>query len=251
MSAQEWAKGLNRWSLPKHVPITLQGGEPFLYKGIWDILENIGYKVDIMTALPSFLTIEHFLKLRTLAWNQRPAPYPTIRVSYHKGQNDFKELVGRIAGLNGLLSIGLYYLSHPSISEQEITEMKAYAKEKGVEFRSKEFLGVYNGRSYGTVKFPQAVVGRRTGIKVVCKNTVAPIAPNGDIYLCHSDLYFNRRDRALGNILDTSFKFPQKHIACSNFGLCSECDIKIKTNHYQQFGYTSVNIRFFKENVLA
>lgn len=251
LSAEEWIKGLNRLVLPKDVPVSLQGGEPFLYKGVWEILENIKHKVDIMTALPPFLTREHFLKLKTLAWNQRTAPYPAIRVSYHKGQNDFKELVERISDLDDILSIGLYYLSHPDITEQEIFEMKLYAKEKGVELRSKEFLGVHNGKPYGTIKFPQAAAGRRTGIKVLCKNTVAPIAPDGDIYLCHSDLYFNRSSRRLGNILDDKFIFPDNHLPCGNYGLCSECDVKIKTNHYQQFGYTSVDIRFSQKEALV
>ena len=134
LTPRQWIEGLNRLVLPKDVPISLQGGEPFLYQGIGEILENVKHKVDIMTALPPFLTREFFLKLKTLAWNQRPAPYPTIRVSFHKGQNDFKELVDRIAGLNDILSIGLYYLTHPSVSADEITAMKAYAKQKGVEF---------------------------------------------------------------------------------------------------------------------
>jgi hypothetical protein len=29
---------------------------------------------------------------------------------------------------------------------------------------------------------------------------------------------------------------------CKVFGLCSECDVKIKNNHDQKFGYTSVDI---------
>ena len=244
LSPQDWVRGLNRLVLPKDVPVSLQGGEPFLYKGIWEILENVEHKIDIMTALPPFLTREHFLKLKTLSWNQRSAPYPTIRVSYHKGQNDFKELVERIAKLNDILSIGLYYLSHPAVSEQEVVEMKAYASAKGVEFRLKEFLGVHDGKRYGTIKYPEAVAGHLAGIRVACKNTVMPVAPNGDIYLCHSDLYFNRRDRALGNITDQEFVFPDKHLPCDNYGLCSECDVKIKNNHYQQFGYTSVDIKF-------
>ena len=244
LSAGEWVRGLNRLELPKDVPISLQGGEPFLHKGIWEILENVRHKVDIMTALPPYLTREHFLKMKTLVWNQRAAPYPTIRVSYHKGQNDFKELVARIAGLNDILSIGLYYLTHPSVSEDEIVTMKAYAKEKGVELRAKDFLGLYDGKMYGQLKYPGSVDGKRQGIMVQCRNTVMPVAPDGMIYLCHSDLYFNRRDRALGNILDDSFKFPEQHLPCPNFGLCSECDVKIKNNHYQQFGYTSVDIQF-------
>ena len=244
LSAREWISGLNRLVLPKDVPISLQGGEPFLYAGIWEILENIDHKVDIMTALPPFLTREHFLKLKTLAWNRRPAPYPTIRVSFHKGQNNFRELVERIAGLNDILSIGLYYLTHPSISEEETAEMKRYAKAKGVELRAKDFLGLHQGKMYGELKYSGSVEGKRAGSTVFCRNTVVPIAPDGRIYLCHSDLYFDRADRALGHIFDDHFEFPEGHLPCSNFGLCSECDVKIKTNHFQQHGYTSVDIRF-------
>lgn len=239
----QWVQGLNRLKLPLDVPITLQGGEPFISKGIWEILDNIVHKVDIMTALPPFLKKEHFLKLKTLQWNQRKAPYPTIRVSYHKGQNDYKEIIERIAELQEILSIGLYYIEHPSYTKEEIEALKAYAKKFHVELRSKEFLGVYEGKHYGTYLYPDAVAGRRTGKKVLCKNTVVPIAPDGTIYLCHSDLYFARRGCALGHILDEAFKFPQRHLPCENYGLCSECDVKVKTNHYQQYGYTSVDIK--------
>ncbi len=244
LSPDQWIKALNRLELPTDVPISLQGGEPFLYKGIAEIMENVRHKVDIMTALPPFLNREYFLKLKTLDWNKRPAPYPTIRVSFHKGQNDFKELVDRIAGLNDILSIGLYYLTHPALSEDEISFMKVYAKEKGVELRAKDFLGLYDGKMYGQLKYPGSVDGRRQGIEVTCRNTVMPVAPDGMVYLCHSDLYFNRRERALGNITASHFEFPSTHLPCPNFGLCSECDVKIKNNHYQQFGYTSVDIRF-------
>lgn len=229
-------------------PLPCKGGEPFLYKGIWAILEQIEHKVDIMTALPPFLTRSHFAKLKTLAWNQRPAPYPTIRVSYHPGQNDFKDLVHRIAQLNDILSIGLYYLTHPSTHEEEIAQMKQYARENGVELRSKEFLGVYEGRMYGAVKYPGAAEGKRLGIQVDCRNTVIPIAPDGRIYQCHSDLYFSRTERALGHILDDNFSIPDGHLPCANYGLCSACDVKIKTNHYQQYGYTSVDIRFAEKD---
>ena len=250
LGAKDWVKGLNRLELPKDVPISLQGGEPFLFHDIWEILESLEHKIDIMTALPPFLKREHFLRLKTLAWNQRPAPYPTIRVSYHKGQNDFKELVDRIADLNDILSIGLYYLTHPSNSKEEIKEMKLYAKHRGVEFRAKDFLGFYEGKMYGKLKYPGSSEGKRKGVAVLCRNTVVPIAPDGRIYLCHSDLYFNRADRALGHILDEDFDFPIGHLPCPNFGLCSECDVKIKTNHLQQYGYTSIDVRFIEEQTV-
>ena len=66
---------------------------------------------------------------------------------------------------------------------------------------------------YGTLRYPDAVAGRPKGINVLCKNTVAPIAPDGMIYRCHSDLYFNRTQFALGNILDETFEFLKPYIA--------------------------------------
>ncbi len=244
LEPEQWIKGLNRLVLPKDVPISFQGGEPFLYKGIWEILDNIKHKVDIMTALPPFLKKENFLKLKTLDWNKREAPYPTIRVSYHKGQNEYKDLIERIAGLQDLVSIGLYYLTNPDQREEETEAIKAYAKKFDVELRLKDFLGTYKGKTYGEFLYPDAVLGKKKGIKVFCKNSVVPVAPDGTIYLCHSDLYFNRREKSLGNIMDDTFEFPLNHLPCDDYGLCSECDVKIKTNHYQQYGYTSVDIKF-------
>jgi Predicted Fe-S oxidoreductases len=246
LTAQQWIDGLNRLVLPKDTPITFQGGEPFTFKPIWEMLEGIRHKVDIMTALPPFLAPDHFLKLKSLDWNKRPAPYPTIRVSYHRGQNDFRQLIPRIAQLQDLLSIGLYYLDTPATPPEEIAQVKALAKEYGVELRSKEFLGVWEGKWYGNFLYDGACEGVKKNVTVRCRNSVVPIAPDGTIFLCHSDLYFDRRERALGHILDKTFAFPAKHLPCENFGLCSECDVKVKTNRYQQFGYTSVNIEFDK-----
>ena len=38
-------------------------------------------------------TLEQFKKLKTLDWNKRDAPYPRVRVSYHKGQNKFEDII--------------------------------------------------------------------------------------------------------------------------------------------------------------
>ena len=208
------------------------------------------HKVDILTALPPFLKKDHFLQLKTLEWNKRPAPYPTIRVSYHQGQHDYKELVERIAELQDTVSIGLYYLDHPGMA-QEIDALKKYASRFGVELRKKEFLGIYNGERYGNYLYPEAACGVRQELIVKCKNTVVPVAPDGTVYRCHSDLYFNRENAAIGNILHDNWRLPMTHLPCSNYGLCSECDVKIKTNHLQQYGYTSVDIQFINKEVQA
>ena len=243
LTPSQWIRVFNRMEMPEDVPITLQGGEPFLYKGIWEVLEGCRHKIDIMTALPPFLKREDFLNLKTLQWNKRGAPYPTIRVSYHQGQHNYVELVDRIAELNDLLSIGLYYLKHPANDEADIQKLTEYAEKQGVELRSKEFLGYWNGKQYGTFLYEGAADGIKKDETVYCKNTVVPVAPDGTIFRCHSDLYFGRKELALGSVLDENFSFPGTHQECNNYGLCNECDVKVKTNHYQVFGYTSVDIK--------
>ena len=243
LTPKEWIHGLNMMKLPEGIPLTLQGGEPFLYKGIWEILDNVTHKMDILTALPPFLSKKNFQKLKSLDWNRREAPYPTIRVSYHKGQNQFRDLVERVAELQTLLSIGIYFLRGYEHTEEEIQNMKKLARTHGVELREKEFLGRHNGEHHGTFLYKDAATGVKKGIKVLCKNTVVPVAPNGIVYRCHSDLYFSRKHLSIGSIGD-GVRFPEKHLECHNYGLCSECDVKVKTNHLQIYGYTSVDIKY-------
>ncbi len=246
LSPEQWIAGLNRLRLPPGVPLTFQGGEPFIYKGIWEVLENVGHKVDILTALPPQVTPERFRALKTLDWNRRESPYPTIRVSFHKGQNDYKTLVHRIRELQEIVSIGLYHIEHPAYPDF-VEEIRAYARRHGVEFRTKAFLGRWEGRMYGEYRYPQACSGRPLGRTVFCRNTVFPIGPDGTIYRCHSDLYARRDHFALGNLLDPDLVLRHDHRECSVYGMCVSCDVKVKTNHMQQFGYTSVDIRFADE----
>jgi radical SAM protein with 4Fe4S-binding SPASM domain len=110
--------------------------------------------------------------------------------------------------------------------------------------REKEFLGVWGDKYYGRLKYPEATIGEKAGIKVICKNSVVPISPDGNIYRCHSDLYAKRSAKALGNILQEGFDFADKFRECCDYGLCNECDVKIKNNHNQEMGYTSVEIKF-------
>jgi len=246
LTPQQWLVALNRLRPPQGVPITFEGGEPFLYKRIWELLENVEQKIDILTALPPNVTVQKFKELKNLDWNKRECPYPTIRVSFHEGQNDYKELIRRIKELQEILSIGLFHIEHPQYP-QLTEEIRAYAKKEGVEFRTKAFLGNFEGNVYGEFKYPEACQGQPARAHVQCKNSVFPIAPNGDIYRCHSDLYARRKEGVIGNITDEDLCMEFRYTDCDHYGLCSPCDVKIKTNHLQQFGYTSVNVIFDDE----
>ncbi len=243
LSPEEWTAGLNRLTLPPDIPVTFEGGEPFLYKGIWTLLQGVRHKIDILTALPPQVTPERFKDLTTLEWNRRPSPYPTIRVSYHHGQNDYHELIGRIRELQDVVSIGLYHIEHPDYPDLT-EEIRKEAKQAGVTFRTKAFLGEWNGKLYGQYKYPDACAGKPARPHVRCRNTVFPIAPNGDVYRCHSDLYTGYAGGVTANLMDPDLKMEFCHRDCDHYGTCSPCDVKVKTNHLQQFGYTSIDVKF-------
>ena len=245
LTPSQWIAALNRLILPPGIPLTLQGGEPFIYKGIWEILENCRHQIDILTALPHQVTVERFKQLKSMSWHRKDAPYPTIRVSYHKDQNNFKDLVRRIKELKEELdlSIGLYHIDHPAYPEH-IAEITDYAREQGVDFRTKEFLGKWNGKDYLSYKYPDACDGKIARKHVLCKNTVFPIGPDGTVYRCHSDLYAKRKELAIGNLTDLGLKLENIYRDCAFYGTCIPCDVKVKTNHLQQYGYTSVDIIF-------
>jgi hypothetical protein len=238
---------LNRLTLPPGIPLTFEGGEPFLYPGIWELLETVRHKIDILTALPPNVTLKRFCQLKTLEWNKRPSPYPTIRVSFHSGQNDYRELIARIRELQEIVSIGLFHIEHPA-NIKLTEEIRALARQAGIEFRTKAFLGEYNGQMYGLYKYPDACAGHATRRHVLCRNSVFPIAPDGNIYRCHSDLYAGYKGGVIGNISDPDLAMEFKYRDCDHYGLCSPCDVKIKTNHLQQPGYTSINVVFDDEN---
>jgi hypothetical protein len=181
--------------------------------------------------------------LRTLDWNRRESPYPRIRVSFHKGQNDYKELIHRIKELQEVVSIGLYHIEHPAYPEL-LEEIRQYAQKHDVEFRTKNFLGEYQGKIYGEYKYADACMGKITREHVRCKNTVFPIGPDGAIYRCHSDLYARRHQLAIGHLLDPDLQIEHKYRECTFFGTCIPCDVKVKNNHLQQYGYTSIDILF-------
>lgn len=240
LSGKDWIKGLNRIISRDDLPITLQGGEPSLHKDFIYILNNIrpDLNIDILTNL-QFDEDEFILKVNPERI-KRKSPYASIRVSYHPETMKLEPLVKKILKLlDRGFSVGIWGVMHPT-QETEILRAKEYCTSIGIDFRIKEFLGEYGGRMYGTYRYEGACEKKFTK-KVLCKTTELIIGSNGDIYRCHSDLYEGRNP--IGNILSENFEIADTFLECVVFGHCNPCDVKIKTNRFQQFGHTSVEIR--------
>lgn len=238
-TGQEWVSALNRLVSRSDLPVTLQGGEPSLHPDFIWIIKNIKkeLKIDILTNL--FFDIDRFIKEINPSRLYRDAPYPSIRVSYHPYFMELEDLVTKVLKMqNAGFSIGIYGILHPNL-ESEIARAKDKCSSSGIDFRVKEFLGKFDGKLYGKYFYPEAVSGNIKK-KCSCRNSELIIGPDASIFKCHHDLYRSRHN--VGNLLSQDFEIQDIFRDCCDFGNCNPCDIKIKTNRFQKFGHTSVEI---------
>lgn len=229
MSSVDWIRGLTRIQTRDDLPITLQGGEPTLYHGFYtlaSVLHSQGKRLNLLTN--GEFDFVDFLTYISHDTFKHPAPYASIRFSYH--DQDELKLANKVKYLTRHgYSVGIWGLS---ISDNRL--MNTICQCQGIDFRVKEFLD----RTHGTYKFPNAINGPNK--KVLCSPSELLIAPSGFIYRCHADLYAARDP--IGHILDDEVKFP-RYLPCENYGSCNPCDIKLKTNRFQEGGHCSVDIK--------
>lgn len=256
LSGDEWVNGLNRIVSRPEVPITFSGGEPTLHKDFFYIMNNIKpeLKIDLLTNLQwSKDTLEKFIKTINPQRLKRDSKYPSVRVSYHPEQmGDGLGLVERAKILKDAgFSIGIYAVQYPSTEQLEaITQMQFKCLEKNIEFRVKDFTGIYSGKddngkefsiTYGNYsKYPNSAFQNETK-DCICKTSELLIGPTGDVYKCHRDVF--AEEYPIGNICSSEFEIENKFRKCTKYGQCHPCDVKVKTNFKQESGHTSVEIK--------
>jgi hypothetical protein len=244
MSADEWIAAADRLLLRDDLPLTLQGGEPTLHQGFFRIVNEVKpeIRMDLMTNL--MFDVDAFIANVPVWRFTREAPYAAIRVSYHPGQNDIDDLVAKTIRLQEAgFRIGLYGIEHPDPEIRgHILEVQEKCLKLGLDFRLKEFLGEHTGRMYGTFKYQDCV--NAAGLKQCrCRTTELIADPAGYVYKCHADLYSGRNP--IAHILDADFNEDSidEFRECACYGTCNPCDVKVKTNRFQVFGHTSVEIQ--------
>lgn len=242
LTAREWTDYLNRLALPADLPVTLQGGEPSQHPEFYELLAGLreGLRVDLLTNL-SF-DVAEFAERVSPARFLREAPYPAIRVTYHPGQSPLDDLLKKVTFLRDRgYPIGLYAIRAPG-TEKMIEGLRERATRAGLDFRTKEYLGLWRGEVHGTYHYPEGVFAR-TFQNCQCRTTELLIAPDGSVYRCHRDLYAG--EHRVGSILDEAPYTPEYRFReCARFGDCNPCDLKRKTNRFQIDGHASVEIQF-------
>jgi len=244
ISGERWLQGLNRLVCAEDLPITLQGGEPSLHPDFIWIIKNIkqSLNIDILTNL--CFDIDKFINQINPSRLHRKALYPSIRASYHPFYMDLDELINRTIKMQQVgFSIGIFSILHPEF-KQEVLKAQKRCQDLGIDFRTKDFLGEFNGQIYGTYLYPDAV-GNGRGKGCLCRTSELIIGPDGSIYRCHHDLYKNFPP--IGNLFEPDFKIDDIFRKCNQFGNCNPCDIKIKTDRFQIYGHTSVEIKDIRD----
>ncbi|STQ88338.1 radical SAM domain-containing protein [Helicobacter pullorum] len=251
----EWVEFINRLCLVdeegnirRDIPLTLQGGEPTMYKGFYEVVNGISsrFKLDLLTNF--MFDVDEFIQKVPVEKFTREAKYAAIRVSYHPGQNEIGDLIIKHHKMRDAgFYVGIYSVATPQNMEH-IKEVQEKCKQEGIDFRVKEYLGFDGKKWHGTYKYQDAI-SQKIEKYCECKTTELIVGPNGGVYRCHSDLYENRIP--IGNILDRDFRIQDIYRPCYVYGHCNPCDIKVKTNRFQEFGHTSVDIKNIRELMVA
>lgn len=241
LTATQWITALNRLDLSNDLPLSLQGGEPSIHPGFYEILLGIdaSKRIDLLTNI-QFDPLEFMRKIPTERFD-RSLPYPAIRVSYHPETMDLHDTIQKVKFLhNNGYSIGVFTVDHPQT--KELTKRaRDLCEHEGIIFKTKELLGFFDNTLYGTYHYPEAVFKKQVK-NCLCKTSELLISPEGKIYRCHHDLYNKKTD--IGDILDPQFLIDDVYRPCAFFGNCNPCDIKLKNNRFQKFGHCSVDIIF-------
>ena len=184
---EEWTKALLR--LPK-ATIAITGGEPFLFKGIAQLINNISKKHRI--ALTTNLSFpQELMKIKD-------KKNTFVCLSYQREMeslDDFAKKVNIVKKHFKKLSI-----NYVNINNENTSKLKNFFEKKlGVIFND-------DPEFYPT--------DQKTGEKVLCTagSTFIAVAPDGRAYACCGGFYNNKF--YLGSIFNKDFKLLSKPIVC-------------------------------------
>jgi sulfatase maturation enzyme AslB (radical SAM superfamily) len=225
-SGDFWIENLNK--LETDLSITIGGGEPTLHKDFYNIIKGLKHKVELLTNL-SFNVKQFVTELNPYDFNTNRSFAP-IRVSYHAEFMDVYEILDKIQYLvdNGF-KVGLYCVNvEQNQSAIEIFK-RVISDIPNLVFETKPLLN-------NTIK-----IGTKQDKSILCKTHELLLAPNGNIFKCHRDLY--KHQEVLGNIaliteISSEFRF------CNNYMECHPCDTKIKRDRFGNPGYCAVDKKY-------
>lgn len=220
-----WIESLN--NLETDLDITLQGGEPTLYKGFYEVVNNIPHKIDLLTNL-SFDIKEFVSKVSVDKFNNNKTFAP-IRASFHSKSMVLVETLEKINFLiNNGYRVGLYCIDCNDNS-------KAIEKLKKISWLDLQIKPLLDNR----IRSSEAPEHRYKG-SFECRSRELLISPEGKVFRCHRDFYMN--GNSVGKISKVEDNWCEYKI-CNYSNQCHPCDLKLKRDRFGHSGYRAITIR--------
>jgi organic radical activating enzyme len=212
--------------------LVVTGGEPFLYKKLADVLLGLTEfkQIQVVTNLnidPS-IVVERLSKVTT--------PKVSFECSYHEESIEFGTFLTRAIMIKkaGMLGSVRVIDIDPSRTKRYIKDFALH----GIKIHSLDQIGVDGDEVLVLGNLEASNLVRKP--PVLCKTKLTLFAPNGDVYNCHTKLYWADKAASFGNVT-TGFNIPEDYLSCSDYGFCQPC----------QIGYMDVKTDIPKEAVAA
>lgn len=203
-----------------------------MHPGFYSIIKGIRPDINIDLLTNCQFNVEEFARKIPPGRLKREAPYASIRVSFHPATMDLDSTIQRVLYLQERgYSIGVWIVDYPY--DMLIRAYQKLFQSHGIDCRLKEYL---DGKTHGTYRYME-LQGKKN---VLCRPSELLLAPDGSIHRCHGDLYGNRP--AIGNITQRDVQLRSGYTPCKRVD-CTSCDVKIKTNRFQEYGHCAVDIK--------
>lgn len=223
----EWADALN--NLEDVQQIVFNGGEPTLRPGFADLMNALtptdrkwpaGWKIAVGSNGSE--------RARKAMLQVRPRGDLIMDLSFHPSEITLPEIVSTALALRDHgHNVRVHTITWPGwgvTADWFVEQLRGL----NISAFAQPFDGWYNGEPCGLLEaYPgeqPACDLSRPARKALCHRTIfTPVAPNGDVYICHSLMYAKSPHGIIGNIFD-GWMSDAESMACDSYGHCNACD---------------------------
>ena len=214
LKPEEWLKIIEIKNKPDE--IVIQGGEPLLYKGLNILLKGLHSfkKITVVSNLA--------LDITQIAQDIKSINTHKVEIvsSFHPCVVDFDTFISRVLLLRDIGSLESVKMVDIDM-KQSLQYTKRFA-EHNIDLIIQPYIGDKEGEVYTHKRLEPSNYIRKPPVS--CKTNLVLFAPNGDIYNCHTKMYWGDKGSSFGN-LSGDYEIPEGSYVCHDYGYCNPCQV--------------------------
>jgi len=211
---EHWLKLNSITSKPESLVVS--GGEPTLYKGLADVL--VGLDTFKQITVVSNLTLDVAPLVKRL--KEIKTHKILFECTYHDEAIDLATFISRALILKDAGLLGSVRMV--DVDPRKTVEHIGQFADHGLKLAALYEIGYKDGKPMVYENEEASNLTRKP--PVLCKTSLLLFGPTGDVYNCHTKMYWNDKQSSFGNIV-SGFEMPDGHYVCHDFGFCNPCQI--------------------------